>query len=102
MNRGAAGDGSVSALQEVCALNPFVGEPRTVLAQCLLVRGDYDGAADAAAEALRLHCAWGTSWDKRMRWGGWVSWTRVLLAKAQERSPWPESAWGAVNLGLVR
>ena len=73
-----------------------------MLAQCLLAEGDFDGAAAAAAEALRLHCAWGTSWDKRMRWGGWVSWTRVLLAKATERSPWPASAWETVNLGLVR
>ena len=102
VNSGGAGRESIPALRRVCELNPFVGEPRTVLAQCLLATGDYVGAEQEAAQALRLHCAWGTSWDKRMRWGGWVSWTRVLHNKAVERSPWPESAWGAVNLGLVR
>ncbi|KAL1522598.1 hypothetical protein AB1Y20_017581 [Prymnesium parvum] len=99
---GEPSDENVRTLRHAAALNPFVGEPRTVLAQCLLARGDFDAAAAEAAEAMRLHCAWGTSWDKRMRWGGWIAWTRVLHNKATERSPWPESAWGAVNLGLVR
>jgi len=102
VNQQAAGGKAVEALREVVRLNPYVGEPRTVLAQCLLTAGNFDAAADVAAEALRIHCSWGTSWDKRMRWGGWVSWTRVLLNRAVDREPWPENAWGAVNLGLVR
>ncbi|KAL3931825.1 MAG: hypothetical protein SGPRY_000964 [Prymnesium sp.] len=102
INEGSSGSASIKALRKVVELNPFVGEPRTVLAQCLLAGGDFDGAAAEASEALRLHCMWGTSWDKRMRWAGWVSWTRVLWNKAIERDPWPESAWGTVNLGLVR
>jgi len=93
---------ATAKLREAHRLNPHVGEPLTVLAQCLLADGDFEGGEAAAASALELHCAWGTSWDKRMRWAGWLAWTRVLLGRAREREPWPSSAWAAVNLGLVR
>lgn len=96
--RAAAAD----ALRAAHALNPHVGEPLTVLAQCLLADGDFGGAEAAAAAALELHAGWGTAWDKRMRWAGWLAWTRVLLGRARGREPWPASAWAAVNLGLVR
>lgn len=98
----AAPADAVRALEEAARLNPFVAEPRTVLAQCHLAAGDHARAEAAAVEALRLHVSWGTSWDKRMRWAGWVAWTRVLLNRAQAREPWPQSAWQVVNLGLVR
>lgn len=100
---GAAARGDAAArLRDAHALNPHVGEPLTVLSQCLLADGDFGGAERAAARALELHAGWGTSWDKRMRWAGWLAWTRVLLARARAREPWPQSAWAAVNLGLVR
>jgi hypothetical protein len=100
---GAAGRAEVAArLAEAHALNPWVGEPLTVLAQCQLAAGDFEAAEDSAARALALHASWGTSWDKRMRWAGWLAWTRVLLQRARDREPWPTSAWAAVNLGLVR
>ncbi|RRT37544.1 hypothetical protein B296_00045250, partial [Ensete ventricosum] len=55
----------------------------------------------AAGKGLRLMLEWGSSWDKRMSWEGWVAWGRVLSAKAKEKT-WPRSSWGIVNLGLVR
>ncbi|KAL6559055.1 hypothetical protein OROHE_006424 [Orobanche hederae] len=80
--------------------NPFVGEPHLVLGQIYLGKRDFDAAEKAAERGLRLMMEWGSPWDKRMTWQGWVSWGRVLLMKAKNRS-WPENAWGILNLGLV-
>ncbi|CAA6666606.1 unnamed protein product [Spirodela intermedia] len=80
--------------------NPFVGEPRLVLAQVYLGQERFPEAEAAAAVGLRLMLEWGSCWDKRMSWEGWIAWGRVLLMKAQERS-WPRSSWGILNLGLV-
>ncbi|XP_020112821.1 uncharacterized protein LOC109727222 [Ananas comosus] len=88
-------------LKESCEKNPFVGEPHLVLAQVYLNVGRYEDAEEEAEEGLRLVLEWGSSWDKRMSWEGWVSWGRVMLMKAKERS-WPDTAWGIINLGLVR
>uniref|UniRef100_A0A0E0LTA7 DUF6817 domain-containing protein n=1 Tax=Oryza punctata TaxID=4537 RepID=A0A0E0LTA7_ORYPU len=81
--------------------NPFVGEPWLVLAQALLNSGRHEAAAAAVEEGLRLLVEWGSSWDKRMSWEGWVSWGRVLRDGAQDRQ-WPRTAWGIINLGLVK
>ncbi|XP_020112622.1 uncharacterized protein LOC109727133 [Ananas comosus] len=86
-------------LKESCEKNPFVGEPHLVLAQVYLNVGRYEDAEGEAEEGLRLVLEWGSSWDKRMSWEGWVSWGRVMLMKAKERS-WPDTAWGIINLGL--
>nr|CAD1830718.1 unnamed protein product [Ananas comosus var. bracteatus] len=88
-------------LKESCEKNPFVGEPHLVLAQVYLNVGRFEDAEGEAEEGLRLVLEWGSSWDKRMSWEGWVSWGRVMLMKAKERS-WPDTAWGIINLGLVR
>ncbi|KAF0934566.1 hypothetical protein E2562_025657 [Oryza meyeriana var. granulata] len=58
--------------------NQFVGEPWLVLAQALINSGRYEEAAAAAEEGVRVVVEWGSSWDKRMSWEGWVSWGRVL------------------------
>ncbi|VFQ67051.1 unnamed protein product [Cuscuta campestris] len=81
--------------------NPFVGEAHLVLAQICLSLGRFEEAAREAGKGLGLILEWASPWDKRMSWEGWVSWGRVLLMKAQERS-WPTNAWGILNLGLVR
>lgn len=86
---------------KVCELNPFIGDPHVVLAQIYNSQGRYEEAEKEAETALRLMLQWGTTWDKRMSWEGWVAWTRVLLAKAKEKS-WPHSAWGVLTLGLVK
>uniref|UniRef100_A0A0E0NN86 DUF6817 domain-containing protein n=1 Tax=Oryza rufipogon TaxID=4529 RepID=A0A0E0NN86_ORYRU len=81
--------------------NPFVGEPWLVLAQALLNSGHDEEAEAAAEEGVRLVVEWGSSWDKRMSWEGWVSWGRVLRDGAHRRQ-WPRTAWGIINLGLVK
>lgn len=87
-------------LVESVQKNPFVGEGYVVLGQIYLGQGKYEAAEEAAARGLRLLVAWGSPWDKRMTWQGWVAWCRVLLMKAKERS-WPHTSWGILNLGLV-
>lgn len=81
--------------------NPFVGEPHVVLGQIYLSQGRFEEAEKGAEEGLRLLLEWGSPWDKRMSWEGWISWCRVLVMKAKEKS-WPETSWGILNLGLVR
>ncbi|CAL9063935.1 uncharacterized protein LOC103985179 [Musa acuminata AAA Group] len=88
-------------LGESIRRNPFVGEPHLVLGQVYMNQGKYEEAEAAAGKGLRLMLEWGSSWDKRMSWEGWVAWGRVLSAKAKEKT-WPHSSWGIVNLGLVR
>uniref|UniRef100_A0A7N0T3W7 DUF6817 domain-containing protein n=1 Tax=Kalanchoe fedtschenkoi TaxID=63787 RepID=A0A7N0T3W7_KALFE len=81
--------------------NPFVGEPRIALGQFYLVKERFEEAHVQAQEGLRLLLEWGSPWDKRMSWEGWVAWARVLVMKAREKT-WPDHAWGILNLGLVR
>ncbi|CAL9149764.1 uncharacterized protein LOC135617492 [Musa acuminata AAA Group] len=88
-------------LIESCEKNPFVGEPHLVLGQVYLNLGKYEEAEWEAEKGLKLILEWGSSWDKRMSWEGWVAWGRVLLTKAEERS-WPQTSWGILNLGLVK
>lgn len=88
-------------LLECIEKNPFVGEPRIVLGQYYLGKGRFDEAQVMAQDGLKRLLEWGSPWDKRMSWEGWVAWARVLVMKAQERS-WPDNAWGILNLGLVR
>ncbi|XP_042479983.1 uncharacterized protein LOC122060937 [Macadamia integrifolia] len=80
--------------------NPFVGEPHVVLGQVYLVKGRYEEAEREAEKGLMLMLEWGSPWDKRMSWEGWIAWSRVLLMKAKEKS-WPQNGWGILNLGLV-
>ncbi|CAN6238959.1 unnamed protein product [Urochloa humidicola] len=88
-------------LLESIKKNPFVGEPRLVLTQVYLNMERYEEATKEAEEGLKLLLEWGISWDKRMTWEVWVSWGRVMLAKAKENG-WPHSAAGITNLGLVK
>ncbi|XP_068640581.1 uncharacterized protein [Aristolochia californica] len=81
--------------------NPFVGEPHVVLAQFYLIKGRFEEAEREAEQGLRRLLEWGSPWDKRTSWEGWIAWTRVLLMKAKEQS-WPKTGWGILNLGLVR
>jgi hypothetical protein len=80
--------------------NPFVGEPHVVLAQVYLNEGRFEEAESEAAKGLTLLLEWGSPWDKRTSWEGWIAWVRVLLMKAKEKS-WPNTSWGILNLGLV-
>ncbi|XVF44608.1 hypothetical protein PTKIN_Ptkin02bG0138000 [Pterospermum kingtungense] len=101
-------DGSKSGMERAEELlvgciekNPFVGEPHVVLAQVYLNRERFEEAEKEAERGLTLMLEWGSPWDKRMSWQGWIAWARVLLHKAKDKS-WPQTAWGVLSLGLVR
>jgi hypothetical protein len=96
----ADSDEAARLLADASARNPFVAEPHALRAHLLLNRGRFDAAGGEARTALRILAEWGTSWDKRLPWGAWVAWTRVLLRAARERS-WPDTAMGMISLGDV-
>ncbi|MFS7967176.1 putative tetratricopeptide-like helical domain superfamily [Helianthus anomalus] len=94
-------DKSEGKLVKCIEVNPYVGEPHVLLGQFYMSRGRFEEAEKEIEKGLRLFLEWGGSWDKRISWEGWVAWCRVMLNKAKERS-WPQTAWGVINLGLVR
>ncbi|KAI9126171.1 hypothetical protein K1719_002592 [Acacia pycnantha] len=81
--------------------NPYVGEPHVLLSQVYLSTGRFEEAEEEAERGLTLLLQWGSPWDKRNSWEGWIAWARVLLMKAKEKS-WPNTSWGILNLGLVK
>ncbi|KAF7826064.1 TPR1-like protein [Senna tora] len=81
--------------------NPYVGEPYVALSQIYLTKGRFEEAEKVAEKGVTLLLEWGSPWDKRTSWEGWIAWARVLLMKAKEKS-WPNTSWGILNLGLVR
>lgn len=94
-------DGCEEVLRKSVEKNPFVGEPHVVLGQIYLSQGRFEEAEKESEEGLRLLLEWGSPWDKRMSWEGWIAWCRVLVIKAKEKS-WPDTSLGIINLGLVR
>ncbi|RTZ42579.1 tetratricopeptide repeat protein [Candidimonas sp. SYP-B2681] len=80
--------------------NPWVGEPRLLRAQLALTQGDFATAESQALAGLQALQAWGTGWDKRIEWSGWVAWARILLQNARARQ-WPDSLGALNGLGLV-
>ncbi|KAL6591556.1 hypothetical protein ACP70R_050059 [Stipagrostis hirtigluma subsp. patula] len=88
-------------LQQSIVKNPFVGEPHLLLAQVYLNMERYGEAQKQAEEGLKLLLEWGSSWDKRMPWEGWVSWGRAMLSKAKDKD-WPHNSFGIISLGLVK
>jgi hypothetical protein len=97
----SAGLGPIhAALTAAVAHNPYVGEPRLMLAQLGLIASDWPMARDHAAAGLALLQDWGVAWDKRIAWSGWVSWARILVQSA-EAERWPETLAGLNGLGLV-
>ncbi|CAN6463340.1 unnamed protein product [Victoria cruziana] len=98
---GEANEEAAQLLSRCSEKNPFVGEPHVVLAQTYLSEGKYEEGEREAEVGLRLMLEWGSSWDKRMTWEGWIAWARVMVMKAKERC-WPKDSWGILNLGLVK
>ncbi|KAK9051289.1 hypothetical protein SSX86_027916 [Deinandra increscens subsp. villosa] len=82
-------------------MNPFVGEPHVLLSQFYMSRGRFEEGKREGEKGLGLLLEWGCAWDKRVSWEGWVSWCRVLVSKAKERS-WPHTSWGIISLGHVK
>lgn len=88
-------------LLEACLANPWIAEPHLVLAQIYASTGRFEIAFKEADQGLQLLLEWGTNWDKKMTWEGWIAWARVLLQNAKEQQ-WPSHSWGMINLGLVK
>ncbi|ONK56642.1 uncharacterized protein A4U43_C10F11140 [Asparagus officinalis] len=99
------GEGGLKRVEELllecCKKNPYVGEPHLVLGQVYIGEERFEEAEKEAEVGVRLLLEWGSPWDKRMSWEGWVAWGRLLLGKAKEKS-WPRTSFGIINLGLVR
>ncbi len=87
-------------LDSAIAHNPWVAEPRLLAAQLALTAQDYDAAQAHAEAGLAALQAWGTAWDKRIDWAGWMAWARILLQNARARQ-WPATLGGLNGLGLV-
>lgn len=98
--RGDKTDEAEALLLKACVHNPFIGEPHLVLAQIYLSGEKYEEAEKEAKIGLKLLLEWGCNWDKRTSWEGWISWGRVMLDKAKEKT-WPKTSWGIINLGFV-
>lgn len=98
--RPASGNSAMQVLEAAIERNPWAAEPRLTLAQICLMDGQYQRAEGQARKGLELLCQWGTPWDKRIPWAGWVAWARVLLQNAEEQT-WPETIRHHNNLGLV-
>ena len=92
-------DVATAVMEQAVRHNPWVGEPRMVLAQLYLSAGRGPEAARSAEAALAAFCAWGNSWDKRVAWEAWVAWTRILRQSAEQGS-WPERLDKLNNLAL--
>lgn len=80
---------------------PYVGEPYIVQAQVLCQQQSWREAKELAAEGLKWLTLWGTNWDKRVTFEGWVCWARCLFFQAC-REEWPDSSGGVESLGAVQ
>jgi hypothetical protein len=87
-------------LERAVALNPFVAEPRLLLAQIALLQDDFETAERHAEAGADLIAGWGIQWDKRIPWEGWTVWARLLASRARQRV-WPRTLHEHNNLGLV-
>ncbi len=98
--RPASRDLVAKLLEAAIEHNPWAAEPRLTLAQLCLMDRQFQRAEDQAKRGLELLCQWGTPWDKRIPWAGWIAWARVLLQNACNRT-WPETIRQHNNLGMV-
>jgi len=73
----------IDLLQQAVELNPFVGEPRILLAQLYFRLGDFCRAAEEAQTALEKFYQLATAWDKRRSFECWVGFSRVILMRSQ-------------------
>jgi len=103
-------DDAIARLELAISINPFVGELHQLKAQLHLVKAGHaserprqlEKAEEAASRAIELLCQWGCAWDKRAPWEGHLSWSRVLLERAEEGKPWPTNSWEIISFGIVK
>ena len=100
MRTSASPDDAIQLLNASLKHNPWFAEVHLMLAQLYLVKGAFILAEGHAKQGLDLLCDWGTSFDKRVAWTGWVAWSRILLQRARQKE-WPEHLQKLNNLGLV-
>eukprot|EP00808_Paulinella_micropora_P013984 g13842.t1 len=81
--------------------NPYVGEPFAMLAQVYMREKRWDEAAKACEKAMHVFAVWGTAWDKRISFDGWVSWIRTMHLQATKHT-WPSTSMGMISIGLVQ
>jgi len=67
-----------SLLVQASKYNPYVGEPYILKAQLLCQDGQWEECKDAAKEGLKWLQLWGTNWDKRVAYEGWICWARCV------------------------
>ena len=67
------------------ALNPFVAEPHILLAQLDYRRKSYAAVVSQCDSALTKLYAMATAWDKRMSFGAWVGYARLLRLRASRK-----------------
>jgi hypothetical protein len=91
---------TLKLLEEASALNPHVAEPLVLAAQLHVQAGRWKQAQAAAAAGFKLLCEWGTCWDKRVTWEGWLAWARCIHFQAG-RQEWPTTSGGMESLGAV-
>ena len=95
-----AGDTITSILKEVVELNPFIGEPHLLLAQIYNRKEQYELGEEESVRGLSLLIKWGTSWDKRISYGGWVAMARIQRKMARERT-YPKLPMEFINMGKL-
>jgi hypothetical protein len=101
MNEAHSDEDMIDKLQMAVTLHPYFFEGHVMLAQKYLHANENALALESAEKALELMKTWGISYDKRMAFGAWVSWTRVLHQRASKELGWPSSSWDVNNFGLV-
>jgi len=87
-------------LKQVITLNPFVGEPHVILSQIYIQKKEFQKAEEHSQEGLKLIQIWGSAWDKRISWEGWIAWCKVIILNAKSKT-WPTSSSGIISLGLI-
>jgi hypothetical protein len=96
----ATPDDAIRLLQASLSHNPWFAEVHLMLAQLHLVKKEFWTAEHHASQGLQLLCDWGTSFDKRVAWTGWVAWARILVQSAKQQE-WPTYLQKLNNLVLV-
>jgi hypothetical protein len=71
-------------LEEVVALNPWIGEPHIFLGELALRDGRSAEALHQGRAGADLLAAWGTAWDKREQWSDWVFRAATLCRAAEQ------------------
>lgn len=75
-----------AVLRQCISYNPHIAEPHLVLSQVFFQQGKYVDAVVEAKAALKLFYTWANTWDKRLPFRQWVSFTRIFLLRAQRKA----------------